>query len=263
MGVDGRTALVTGATSGLGEEIAVRLAAGGARVAVAGRDRARGDAVVARIVAAGGQAQFVEHVAEQVESNQALVASVEASLGPVEILVNNAGTMFFGPVEGHRAEDFDRAMAINLRSPFLLTQAVLPGMVERRHGRVVFMSSNGASTGAAMTSLYAMTKAGMEGLMRALMAEFAAFGITFNAVEPGLIDTPLTATMLSDPAVRAHFAGHHPNKRVGESHEVAHAVAMLADDDAGHMQANVVTIDGGISSAIGYAVIEPPEEKQQ
>ena len=74
---------------------------------------------------------------------------------------------------------------------------------------------------------------------------------------------PLTATMLSDPAVRAHFAGHHPTKRVGESHEVAHAVAMLADDEAGHMQANVVTIDGGITRAIGYAVIEPPKEKQQ
>ena len=263
MGVDGRTALVTGATSGLGEAIALRLAAGGARVAVAGRDRARGEAVVAAIAAAGGQAQFFEHDAERIESNSALVEAVRQRLGPVEILINNAGTMFFGPLGGHAAADFDKAMAVNLRSPFLVTQAVLGDMVERGFGRVIFMSSNGASAGAAMTSLYAMTKAGMEGLMRALMAEFAAFGITFNAVEPGLIDTPLTATMLSDPAVRAHFAGHHPNKRVGESHEVAHAVAMLADDDAGHMQANVVTIDGGITRAIGYAVIEPPQDKQQ
>jgi 2-hydroxycyclohexanecarboxyl-CoA dehydrogenase len=263
VGVEGRIALVTGATSGLGAETARRLAAGGAGVAVAGRDRGRGDAVVAEIADAGGVARFFEHDAAVIESNPELVAAVGAGLGPIDILVNNAGTMFFGPLDQHLSSDFDRAMAVNLRSPFLLTQAVLPSMVERRYGRIVFMSSNGAASGAAMTSLYAMTKAGLEGLMRALMAEFAVFGITFNTVEPGLIETPLTATMLSDPAVREHFASHHPNRRVGTAREVAHAIAMLADDDAGHMQANVVTIDGGITRAIAYAVIEPPKEKQQ
>jgi NAD(P)-dependent dehydrogenase (short-subunit alcohol dehydrogenase family) len=184
-------------------------------------------------------------------------------LGRLDILVNNAGTMFFGPLDQHAAEDFDNAIAVNLRSPFLLTQAALPGMLERGYGRVVFISSNGAASGAAMTSLYAMSKAGMEGLMRALMAEYAAFGITFNTVEPGLIDTPLTSTMLSDPAMHEHFAKHHPNRRVGIPRDVAHAVLMLADDDAGHMQANVITVDGGLTRAIGYAVREPPEEKKQ
>jgi 2-hydroxycyclohexanecarboxyl-CoA dehydrogenase len=263
MPIDQRTALVTGATSGLGAEMARMLAARGARVAVAGRDRERGDAVVGQIRSNGGEAEFFGHDAGVVDSNRELVGAVERGLGPIEILVNNAGTMFFGPLDQHAAEHFDRAIAVNLRGPFLLTQAVVPGMVERRYGRVIFISSNGASSGAAMTSLYAITKAGMEGLMRALMAEFAPFGITFNTVEPGLIDTPLTSTMLSDPALREHFAKHHPNRRVGEPRDVAHAVVMLADDDAGHMQANVVTVDGGVTRVIGYAVIEPPEDKKQ
>lgn len=263
MGVQGRVALVTGATSGLGAETARTLAAAGARVAVAGRDQSRGETVVDEIVASGGQAQFFPHDAGRVDSNNELAAAVERSLGAVDILVNNAGTMFFGPLAGHAAADFDRAIAVNLRAPFLLTRALVLLMAERRYGRVIFMSSNGAASGAAMTSLYAITKAGMEGLMRALMAEFAAFGITFNTVQPGLTDTPLTATMLSDPATREHFAGHHPNRRVGEPRDVAHAVAMLADDAAGHMQANVVTVDGGITRVIGYAVAEPPKDKQQ
>jgi 2-hydroxycyclohexanecarboxyl-CoA dehydrogenase len=259
----GRVALVTGATSGIGAEIALRLAAGGARVAVAGRDGERGAAVVASIQSGGGEALFVAHDAVRPEANQELVDETERRLGSVDILVNNAGTMFFGPLAGHRVVDFDTAINVNLRSPFLLTQAVVPGMVQREYGRVIFISSNGASSGAAMTSLYAMSKAGMEGLMRALMAEFAASGITFNTVQPGLVDTPLTSTMLSDPAMRAHFASHHPNRRVGSPADIAHVVAMLAADDAGHLQANVITVDGGLTRAIGYAVNEPPEDKQQ
>jgi NAD(P)-dependent dehydrogenase (short-subunit alcohol dehydrogenase family) len=263
MGLQGRTAIVTGSTSGIGAEIARLLAARGARVAVCGRDRARGDAVVAEIANAGGQAAFFVYDAVDVGAGAALAAAVEAELGPADVLVNNAGTMFFGPFEQHTAESFDTAVAVNLRAPFLLTQAVVGGMAERRYGRVVFISSNGATSGAAMTSLYAATKAGLEGLMRALMAEYAPFGITFNTVAPGLVHTPLTATMLDDPAMHDMFSKHHPNKRVGTSGDIAHAVAMVADDDAGHMLANVISVDGGLTRAIGYAVIEPPAEKIQ
>jgi 2-hydroxycyclohexanecarboxyl-CoA dehydrogenase len=263
MGVESRVALVTGGTSGLGAEMARVLAGDGARIAVAGRDRERGEAVVAEIADAGGEARFFHHDAADPESATELAAAVEDALGPIEILVNNAGTMFFGPIGQHTPDDFDRAVAVNLRGPFLMTQAVLPSMVEHRYGRVIFISSNGASSGAAGTSLYAITKAGLEGLMRALMAEFAPFGITFNSVEPGLIDTPLTSTMLSDPAMREKFSKHHPNQRVGEVRDIAHAVRMLADDEAGHMLANVVTVDGGLTRAIGYAVVEPPDEKKQ
>ncbi|MEV4420950.1 SDR family oxidoreductase [Patulibacter sp. NPDC049589] len=263
MGVRNRTAVVTGATSGIGAEIARVLADRGARVAVCGRDRERGDVVVAEITAAGGEAVFVAYDALDPAGAGTLVAAVEEALGPVEILVNNAGTMFFGPVAGHTPETFDTAIGINLRAPFLLTQAALPGMADRRHGRVVFVSSNGASSGAARTSLYAMSKAGLEGLMRALMAEFAASGITFNTVAPGLVRTPLTSTMLDDPAMQTRFAGHHPNGRVGDVRDIAHAVAMLADDNAGHVLANVLTVDGGLTRAIGYAVEEPPADKVQ
>jgi gluconate 5-dehydrogenase len=108
-----------------------------------------------------------------------------------------------------------------------------------------------------------MTKAGLQGLMRALMAEFAPFGITFNTVAPGLTETPLTATMLSDAEQHERLARHHPGGRVGEAADIAHAVAMLADDAAGHISANVVVVDGGLTRAIGYAVVEPPAEKVQ
>ena len=263
MGVHNRTALVTGATSGLGEDIAIELAAAGAYIGVAGRDVERGAAVVERIRAAGGRAEFFEYEAVDISSTVDLAAAALEVLGGVDILVNNAGTMFFGPLAAHTPEAFDRAVAINLRSPFLLTQALVPAMAERRYGRVVFISSNGASSGAAMTTLYAMTKAGIEGFMRALMAEFAPFGVTFNTVEPGLIDTPLTSTMLSDPEKRAHFAKHHPNQRVGEAQDITHAVSMLVDDRAGHMQSMVLVVDGGLTRAIAYAVIEPPEDKKQ
>jgi NAD(P)-dependent dehydrogenase (short-subunit alcohol dehydrogenase family) len=263
VGIDGRITLVTGSTSGLGAEMARALAADGAHVAIAGRDSERGAAVVGEIEAAGGRAQFFPYEAARVGAARELANAVEGTLGPIDVLVNNAGTMFFGPVEELGAEDFDRAIAINLRGPFLLTQAIISGMARRGRGRVVFVSSNGASSGAAMTSLYAMGKAGLEGLMRALTAEFASRGVTFNTVEPGLVDTPLTSTMLSDPATRERFAKHHPNRRVGEPRDVAIAVRMLADDDAVHVLANVIVIDGGLTRTIPYGVIEPPVEKQQ
>ncbi len=263
MGVAGRAAIVTGATSGIGAEIARVLAAEGARVGLAGRDRARGEAVATEVRQAGGEASFLSYEAADPDAATALVDAAQAAHGPVDILVNNAGTMFFGSVADQTVKSFDQAIAINLRGPFLLTQAVLPGMSERRYGRVIFVSSNGAGSGAAQTSLYAMGKAGLEGLMRALMAEFAPYGITFNTVAPGLVHTPLTATMLDDPQMRTHFANHHPNRRVGEAADIAHAVAMAADDRAGHMLGNVITVDGGLTRAIGYAVIEPPEDKKQ
>lgn len=263
MGVEGRVALVTGATSGLGAEIARSLAAAGARLAVGGRDAGRGAEVVDQIAAGGGEARFFHHEAALVDSATALAAEVESALGPVDILVNNAGTMFFGAFVDQGPEDFDRAIAINLKGPFMLTQAIAPGMAARRHGRVIFISSNGAGAGAGMTSLYAMGKAGLEGLMRVLTAEYAPLGVTFNTVRPGLIETPLTATMLDDAETRRQLAGHHPNRRIGQPRDVAVAVRMLADDDAGHLGDNVVVVDGGLTQSISYAVVEPPADKIQ
>lgn len=263
MGVEGRAALVTGGTSGIGEAIARALALAGARVAVAGRDRERGQTVVASIRTAGGVAEFVAHDAADPDSARMAAERAAATVGAIDLLINNAGTMFFGSFAEHPLQAFETAVAVNLRGPYLLTQAIVPGMAERGYGRVIFISSNGARCGAANTSLYAMTKSGLEGLMRALMAEYAAQGITFNAVQPGLVDTPLTATMLAEPGMRSHFAGYHPGRRVGEPADIAHAVLLLADDAAGHLQANVLTSDGGLTAAIGYAVAEPPASKQQ
>lgn len=253
-----RVALVTGATSGIGEAIAHRLAAGGAKVMVAGRDRERGAAVVSSIGAHGGEAVFAEHDLVSLDGAAKLLAAAADAYGPPEILVNNAGTFFFGPTGAVEAEQFDTAMHINVRGTFLLTQAALPAMSRAGHGRVVFIGSSGASYGVAMTPLYAMSKGAVKGLMRALVPEFGSSGITFNVTEPGLIVTPLTAPMTGTEEQRAPFLPHHPNGRLGVPEDIAHTVAFLVDDDAGHVNGQTVLVDGGNTRTAKHSAAPPP-----
>jgi NAD(P)-dependent dehydrogenase (short-subunit alcohol dehydrogenase family) len=258
MGVAGRVALVTGATSGIGEAAAIALAARGARVAVAGRDHDRGQHVVDRIRAGGGEGAFVAHDLADPEGGSALVASTTAAFAPPDILVNNAGTFFFGPTTAVQVAQFDLAVAVNVRGAFLATQAALPGMAERGAGRVVFVGSSGASFGVAMTPLYAMTKGALKGLMHALVPEWGAAGITFNLVEPGLVVTPLTAPMTGTDEARAPFLPHHPNGRLGEPEDIAHAIALFADDDAGHINGQTIIVDGGNTRTAKHSALPPP-----
>lgn len=258
MGVQTRIALVTGATSGIGEATALALAARGARVVVAGRDAGRGAAVVGAIAAAGGEATFAPHDLSDLDGGRALLAATQAAYGTPDILVNNAGTFFFGPLAAVTPAQFQEAIEINVRGTFLLTQAVLPAMAEQRRGRVVFMGSSGASYGVAMTPLYAMTKGALAGLMRALVPEWGAAGITFNLVEPGLVATPLTAPMTGTVEQQAPFLPHHPNGRIGVSADIAHAVVLFADDDAGHLNGQRLVVDGGNTRTAKHSALPPP-----
>ncbi|MCW3003726.1 MAG: 2-hydroxycyclohexanecarboxyl-CoA dehydrogenase [Conexibacter sp.] len=258
MGVEGRVALVTGATSGIGEATAHTLAARGARVAVAGRDADRGRAVVAAITAAGGEAAFVPHDLADPHGGEAVVAATVKALGQPRILVNNAGTFFFGPTPDVTPDEFDLAMRVNLRGAFLATQAVLPGMAAGGGGRVVLIGSSGGSVGVAMTPLYAMTKAALKGLMVALVPEWGSAGVTFNVVEPGLVETPLTAPMTGTEEQREQFFPHHPTGRIGVPQDIAHAIAMFADDDADHINAQVLLVDGGNTATAKHSALPPP-----
>lgn len=258
MGVSDRIAVVTGATSGLGEGIAQLLASAGARVVITGRDEERGAAVVKAIEADGGKAAFVAAELTDEKVGEVVRDGAEQAFGTPQILVNNAGTFFFKPFSEVPLEDVDTAVTINFRGPLLITQALLPGMVESGGGRVIFIGSVGGSYGLAMTPLYAATKAALKGLMYALVPEYGSAGVTFNLVEPGLISTPLTSNLLGTPELQEKFLPHHPNGRVGVPLDIAHPVLMFADDDAGHINAQTIIVDGGNTRTAKHSALPPP-----
>lgn len=235
-GLAGKVALVTGGSGGIGAAISESLAGAGAHVAVhyaSGRDAA--EDVVARI---GGRAVALGADLRE-RDPAALVDAVEAELGPVDLLIANAGLGTRGTWEEIGADEFDETLAVNLRAPYLLARRVLPGMRERGFGRILFMSSVAAFTGGIVGPHYAASKAGLHGLTHHLAARVAADGITVNALAPALIEE--TNMLPGDPG---DLASHVPVGRLGKPREVAElALALLAN---GYVTNQVVSIDGGI-----------------
>jgi gluconate 5-dehydrogenase len=258
MGIENRVAVVTGGSSGLGEAVAGHFAAAGAQVLITGRDGERGGVVVEKIKAAGGKAAFAAADLSDENCGEIVRDAAAETFGPPDILVNNAGTFFFTPMAAVTLEDFDTAVAINLRGPFLITQALLPAMAEKGFGRVVFMASSAASYGVAMTPMYSATKAALKGLMYALVPEYGSSGITFNSIEPGLISTPLTSNLVGSPELQEPFIPHQPTGRVGVPEDAAHAALMFADDAAGHINAQSIVLDGGNTRTAKHSAMPPP-----
>jgi 3-oxoacyl-[acyl-carrier protein] reductase len=236
---DGRVALVTGASRGIGRAVALALAECGAKIAVNFRSRAReAEAVVAAIEAHGGHAVAVEADVSVAATVEAMLASVAGKLGPVDLLVNNAGVAIHRHIDDLTEADFDRTMATNLKSAFLCTQAVIPGMRERRWGRIVNISS-GAARGAGVVGVhYNASKAGLEGLTRGYAARLARHGITVNAVAPSLIDTEMMQAAPGEAVQKI------PVGRKGTPEEVAQAVVMVAANP--YMTGQTVQLNGGL-----------------
>ena len=235
-----RVALVTGASGGIGREIARRLAGRGAAVAAAygsnGRDA---EAVVAEITAAGGRAVAIGADLRDAAAPAELVGAVESTLGPVDVLVANAGTGRITPLEDVTADQFDETLAINLRAPFLLAQRTAPGMRERGFGRMLFTSSVAAFTGGIVGPHYASSKAGLHGLVHFLSSRLAPAGITVNAVAPALIED--TGVLPGSPDDLRRLV---PVGRLGRPAEVADlALEMLSN---GYLSNQVVSLDGGM-----------------
>ena len=235
-----RVALVTGGSRGIGKATALALGAAGAAVAVNYRERSKEAEVVAEAIrTSGGRAASFGADVSVGTAVQRMVHDVERQLGPIDILVNNAGTAEARGLDDITEEDFDRAIAVNLKSAFLCTQAILPGMRARRWGRIINISSIGARIGAGSVSVaYAAAKAGLEGLTRGYALRLASEGVTVNAVAPGLVDTEM-----GKPLLEAGVAARIPVGRAGTGDEIAQAVLLLVRN--AYMTGQTIAINGG------------------
>jgi 3-oxoacyl-[acyl-carrier protein] reductase len=237
--LNGHTALVTGASRGIGAAIALALAEAGAAVAVNYRERAaEADAVAAKIKAAGGRATAIAGDVSQAASVAKMVDHVGSALGPIDILVNNAGVAIVRGIDDLTEADFDTTISVNLKSVFLCTQAVVPAMRARKWGRIVNISSGAARGAGAIGVHYNASKAGMEGLTRGYGARLVKEGITVNAVAPSLIETDMMRG-------RSDLAARIPLGRLGQPDEVAQAVLMVVGND--YMTGQTIALNGGMA----------------
>ncbi len=238
-------ALVTGASRGIGAATAAALAGGGRRVAVGWHSDAEGaKATVAAIEGAGGEAVAVGLDVADAGSVDAGVDQVEEALGPVAVLVSNAGIAADGLVARMSDDRWRGVMATNLDGAFHVTRRVVPAMMRARWGRIVTVSSIGAYVGAAGQANYAASKAGLVGLTRALARELAPRSITANVVAPGAVATDMTAAL--DGIRRDQITSVVPLGRMGTPEEVAAVIAFLASDAAAYVTGAVVPVDGGL-----------------
>ena len=239
-----RTAMVTGASRGIGRICALELARTGARVVLAARSIDKLEEVAAEIQAAGGQAKAVLIDMSSRDSIQAAVSSAQKEWGPIHILVNNAAITKDGLALRMKAEDWDSVIQTNLTGAFTAMQAVMQGMMKERWGRMINISSVVGEMGNAGQSNYVASKAGLIGLTKALAREIASRNITVNAVAPGFIDTNMTA-VLSDE-VKGKMLEQIPLKRLGKAEDVAAAVRFLASEEAGYITGHVLDVNGGM-----------------
>ncbi|MBJ7902226.1 SDR family oxidoreductase [Streptomyces sp. DSM 110735] len=244
----GRTALVTGSTTGLGAAIATRLAAEGAFVVVSGRDERRGAEVVARIEKDGGAAVFVgADLSGGADVIRRFAAdALDAAGGRIDILVNNAALLLAPtPTAEVAQETVDQALAVSVRSVFLLTGLLAPPMAERGQGAVVNLGSINGLRGAARSALYSMTKAAVHSLTTSWADEYGPYGVRVNTVAPGPTLTEKVAAMEEH---LAPITTRTPARRGGTPAEVAAAVAFLVSDEASHVHGATLTVDGGYTA---------------
>ncbi len=243
--LDGKCALVTGASRGIGRAVALKLASEGAKIALnfAGNEAAA-DAVRREIEAAGGQAILVKADVANEAAVQDMVQKTADAFGRIDILVNNAGITRDGLLARMKEEDWDAVLSTNLKGVFLTTKAVTKLMMKQRAGRIVNMASVVGLTGNAGQANYSAAKAGVIGFTKTIAKELAGRGITANAVAPGFIDTDMTS-VLSDKAKEAALSGI-PLGRMGTPEDIADAVLFLVSDRASYITGQVLNVDGGM-----------------
>ncbi|AFL90030.1 3-oxoacyl-(acyl-carrier-protein) reductase [Terriglobus roseus DSM 18391] len=243
-GLEGRVALVTGASQGIGRAIALELAKAGATVALAARNEGKLAEVKAEIEAAGGTAEAFALDVSNEEAIKAGAKDILAKLGAVHILVNNAGVTRDGLVLRMKSADWDDVLTTNLKGAFLLTQALLQPMMKARWGRIINISSVNGELGAPGQANYAASKAGLIGLTKSLAREFASRNITVNAVAPGFIETDMTHVLTEDQ--KKAMLGAVPLGRAGTVDDIAAAVRFLAGEESSYITGHTLDVNGGL-----------------
>lgn len=238
----GRVAVVTGAGSGIGRAIALRLAEDTAKIAIWDINLAGAEETAEMVRAAGGTAIAIDADCSDKTAIHAAAEQTRKELGEIAILVNNAGIAPFTPFLETDDELFDKVIRINLRGPWLVTKECLPDMLAAGWGRVINITSSSVQTGSPAQGHYVSAKGGLVGMTKALALEFAPTGITFNMIPPGFIDTPL---LRAAPIDAEAFAQTLPMKRIGQPEDIAAAAAYLAAEEASYITGQVISTNGG------------------
>lgn len=246
MGLPGQVGLVTGGSRGIGRSIAMALAEAGIQVALTyNTDQKSAEEAVEAIVARGGRAIAIELTIEDGVAIRQAIAQVNSKLGPIDILINNAAIAQEKPFESITDEDWDRMFAVNLRGVFACCQGVLPSMREQGYGRIINLASIGGQWGGWRQVHYAAAKAGVISLTRSLARLYAEYGITVNAVSPGLVNTEMAASEIESEEGRQKVS-NIPMKRIGTLQEIASVAVFLISKGAGYITGQTINVNGGM-----------------
>jgi len=252
-GLGGKTAIVTGGGGGIGGATCRRFAEAGTRVAVMDRDAEAAERVAGAIAAAGGTARAFACDITDYDQVRRAVGDAEAALGPIDILVNNAGWDVFRLFKDTRPEDWQKLIAINLVGALNMTHVVLPGMIQRKAGRIVNIASDAGRVGSSGEAVYAACKAGLMGFSKTLARENARFGITVNVVCPGVTRTRLFEDYKQGAGnpekLEEAFRRSIPLGRIGEPEDLPGAILFFASDDAAFVTGQVLSVSGGLTMA--------------
>jgi len=244
MSLNGKVAVVTGGASGIGRAISLQLAKDGAAVSVWDLDEAGANETVGMIATAGGRAIACIGDAANETTIAAHAERTRAELGPITILVNNAGITAFEPFMSITSDKLERMLRINVMGPFLCAQAVIPDMLAAGWGRIVNISSSSAQTGAPMMAHYATSKGGVVAFTKTLAREFASKGITVNNIPPGFVDTPMLRKSPVNIEEQASSA-NSPMGRAGRPEDIAAACSYLVSEAAGYVTGLTLGVNGG------------------